>query len=118
VEALLPRITAIVDALLAEVDGGEWDLIEGLAYPLPVMPIAGGKWPPSANDRSSSQFVGHWVRDEVAVRAFWLADVEALEASAAQQTRPPSGAPGEKVGDDRRRRSCDCPDLQAGPSRC
>jgi hypothetical protein len=62
-------------------------------------------------------FVGHWLLDEVAVRAFRLADVEALEASAAQQTRPPSGAPGEKVGDDRRRRYCDCPDLQAGASR-
>ena len=33
VEALRPRIAAIVDAQLAEVDEGEWDLIEGLAYP-------------------------------------------------------------------------------------
>jgi cytochrome P450 len=40
VEALRPRIAAIVDERLAEVDGGEWDLIEGLAYPLPVIVIA------------------------------------------------------------------------------
>jgi cytochrome P450 len=40
VEALRPRITAIIDELLAQVEEGEWDLIEGLAYPLPVMVIA------------------------------------------------------------------------------
>ena len=40
VEALRPRIAAIVDEQLAEVDESEWDLIEGLAYPLPVMVIA------------------------------------------------------------------------------
>ena len=40
VEALRPRIAAIVDEQLAEIDEGEWDLIEGLAYPLPVMVIA------------------------------------------------------------------------------
>ena len=40
VEALRPRIAAIVDDQLAEVDEGEWDLIEGLAYPLPVIVIA------------------------------------------------------------------------------
>jgi cytochrome P450 len=40
VEALRPRIAAIVDEQLAEVDEGEWDLIEGLAYPLPVIVIA------------------------------------------------------------------------------
>jgi cytochrome P450 len=40
VEPLRPRIAAIVDEQLAEVDEGEWDLIEGLAYPLPVIVIA------------------------------------------------------------------------------
>jgi pimeloyl-[acyl-carrier protein] synthase len=40
VEALRPRIAALVDEQLAEVDEGEWDLIEGLAYPLPVIVIA------------------------------------------------------------------------------
>jgi pimeloyl-[acyl-carrier protein] synthase len=40
VEALRPRIAAIVDEQLAEVDEGEWDLIEGLAYPVPVIVIA------------------------------------------------------------------------------
>jgi len=40
VEALTPRIAAIVDEELARVDDGEWDLIEGLAYPLPVIVIA------------------------------------------------------------------------------
>jgi len=40
VEALRPRIAAIVDEQLDEVDEGEWDLIEGLAYPLPVIVIA------------------------------------------------------------------------------
>jgi pimeloyl-[acyl-carrier protein] synthase len=40
VEALRPRIAAIVDEQLAEVGEGAWDLIEGLAYPLPVIVIA------------------------------------------------------------------------------
>jgi cytochrome P450 len=40
VDALRPRITSIVDEQLAEVDEGEWDLIEGLAYPVPVIVIA------------------------------------------------------------------------------
>jgi pimeloyl-[acyl-carrier protein] synthase len=40
VEALRPRIAAIVDELLAPVEEGEWELIEGLAYPLPVIVIA------------------------------------------------------------------------------
>jgi pimeloyl-[acyl-carrier protein] synthase len=40
VEALRPRIAAVVEEQLAEVDEGEWDLIEGLAYPLPVIVIA------------------------------------------------------------------------------
>jgi cytochrome P450 len=39
VGALRPRIAAIVDALLAEAGAGEWDLIAGLAYPLPVSVI-------------------------------------------------------------------------------
>lgn len=40
VEGLRPRIAALVDEQLAEVDEGEWDLVEGLAYPLPVIVIA------------------------------------------------------------------------------
>ncbi len=40
VEALRPRIAAVVDEQLAEADEGEWDLIDGLAYPLPVIMIA------------------------------------------------------------------------------
>jgi len=40
IESLRPRITAIVDELLARVENGTWDLIEGLAYPLPVIVIA------------------------------------------------------------------------------
>jgi pimeloyl-[acyl-carrier protein] synthase len=40
IEALRPRIAALVDEQLAEVDEGGWDLIEGLAYPLPVIVIA------------------------------------------------------------------------------
>jgi cytochrome P450 len=40
VEGLRPRIAAVVDEQLAEVEEGDWDLIEGLAYPLPVIVIA------------------------------------------------------------------------------
>jgi cytochrome P450 len=40
VEGLRPRIAALVDEQLAEVDDGEWDLVEGLASPLPVIVIA------------------------------------------------------------------------------
>jgi cytochrome P450 len=41
VEDLRPRIQDIVDGLLADVDGkGEMDLVQALAYPLPVIVIA------------------------------------------------------------------------------
>jgi pimeloyl-[acyl-carrier protein] synthase len=40
VEALRPRLAAVVDEQLADVEEGAWDLIEGLAYPLPVIMIA------------------------------------------------------------------------------
>ena len=41
VEALRPRIEALADSLLGEQpDAGEWDLIAGLAQPLPVIVIA------------------------------------------------------------------------------
>ena len=40
VEALRPSIAAVVEEQLAEVAEGEWDLIAGLAYPLPVIVIA------------------------------------------------------------------------------
>jgi cytochrome P450 len=65
VEALRPRITAIVDALLAEVDEGEWDLIEGLAYPLPVMVIAEILSLPS----SDRELFKRWSDDVIAVAA-------------------------------------------------
>jgi pimeloyl-[acyl-carrier protein] synthase len=65
VEALRPRITSIVDEQLAEVDEGEWDLIEGLAYPLPVIVIAEILSLP-ASDRSLFK---RWSDDVIAVAA-------------------------------------------------
>ena len=65
VEALRPRIAALVDAQLAEVSEGEWDLIEGLAYPLPVMVIAEILSLPPA-DRASFK---RWSDDVIAVAA-------------------------------------------------
>jgi cytochrome P450 len=65
VEALRPRISAIVDELLARVGDGEWDLIEGLAYPLPVMVIAEILSLP-ASDRASFK---QWSDDVIAVAA-------------------------------------------------
>jgi len=65
VEALRPRIAEIVDAQLAEIDEGEWDLIEGLAYPLPVMVIAEILSLPSA-DRALFR---RWSDDVIAVAA-------------------------------------------------
>jgi len=40
VEALRPRIAAVVGELLGGVEEGVWDLVEGLAYPLPVIVIS------------------------------------------------------------------------------
>jgi pimeloyl-[acyl-carrier protein] synthase len=65
VEALRPRITAIVDALLAEAEGGEWDLIANLAYPLPVTVIAEVLSLPRA-DRALFK---RWSDDVIAVAA-------------------------------------------------
>jgi pimeloyl-[acyl-carrier protein] synthase len=65
VEALRPRIAALVDEQLAEVDEGEWDLIEGLAYPLPVIVIAEILSLPTA-DRALFK---HWSDDVIAVAA-------------------------------------------------
>ncbi len=65
VEALRPRITEIVEEQLAEVDEGEWDLIEGLAYPLPVVVIAEILSLPPA-DRPSFK---RWSDDVIAVAA-------------------------------------------------
>jgi cytochrome P450 len=65
VEALRPRITAIIDELLAQVEEGEWDLIEGLAYPLPVMVIAEILSLP-ASDRALFK---RWSDDVIAVAA-------------------------------------------------
>jgi pimeloyl-[acyl-carrier protein] synthase len=65
VEALRPQIAAIVDEQLAEVDGGEWDLIEGLAYPLPVIVIAEILSLPDA-DRALFK---RWSDDVIAVAA-------------------------------------------------
>jgi cytochrome P450 len=65
IEALRPRISAIVDTQLAELDEGEWDLIEGLAYPLPVIVIAEILSLPRA-DRASFK---RWSDDVIAVAA-------------------------------------------------
>jgi pimeloyl-[acyl-carrier protein] synthase len=65
VEALRPRIAAMVDELLAPVEDGEWDLIDGLAYPLPVIVIAEILSLPSA-DRALFK---HWSDDVIAVAA-------------------------------------------------
>lgn len=65
IEALRPRIGAIVDELLAWVDDGTWDLIEGLAYPLPVMVIAEILSLP----RSDRDLFKRWSDDVIAVAA-------------------------------------------------
>jgi cytochrome P450 len=65
VEALRPRIAAIVDELLTPVEEGEWDLIERLAYPLPVTVIAELLSLPSA-DRPLFK---RWSDDVIAVAA-------------------------------------------------
>ena len=65
IEALRPRIKAIVDALLTPVDDGTWDLIEGLAYPLPVMVIAEILSLP----RSDRELFKRWSDDVIAVAA-------------------------------------------------
>jgi len=65
VEALRPRIAAVVDEQLAEVDEGEWDLIDGLAYPLPVIMIAEILSLPAA-DRGLFK---RWSDDVIAVAA-------------------------------------------------
>jgi len=65
IEALRPRIAAMVDAQLAELDEGEWDLVEGLANPLPVMVIAEILSLP-ASDRASFK---QWSDDVIAVAA-------------------------------------------------
>jgi pimeloyl-[acyl-carrier protein] synthase len=65
VEALRPRITSIVDEQLAEVDEGEWDLIEGLAYPVPVIVIAEILSLP-ASDRALFK---RWSDDVIAIAA-------------------------------------------------
>jgi cytochrome P450 len=65
IEALRPRIAAIVDELLARADDGTWDLIEGLAYPLPVMVIAEILSLP----RSDRDLFKRWSHDVIAVAA-------------------------------------------------
>jgi pimeloyl-[acyl-carrier protein] synthase len=65
VEALTPRIAAIVDEELARVDDGEWDLIEGLAYPLPVIVIAEILSLP----REDRELFKRWSDDVIAVAA-------------------------------------------------
>jgi len=65
VEALRPRIAALIDEQLAEVEEGEWDLIEGLAYPLPVIVIAEILSLPTA-DRALFK---RWSDDVIAVAA-------------------------------------------------
>ena len=72
VEALRPRIAAIVDDLLADAEEGEWDLIRGLAYPLPVMVIAEILSLPSG-DRALFK---RWSDDVIAVAAGRAASIE------------------------------------------
>ncbi len=75
VEALRPRIAGIVDELLARVEEGEWDLIEGLAYPLPVIVIAEIlSLPP--DDRALFK---RWSDDVIAVAASRAASPEVRE---------------------------------------
>jgi cytochrome P450 len=75
VEELRPQIAAIVDELLAPVEEGEWDLIEGLAYPLPVIVIAEILSLPSA-DRALFK---RWSDDVIAVAAGRAASPEVRE---------------------------------------
>jgi pimeloyl-[acyl-carrier protein] synthase len=75
VEALRPRIAAIVDELLAPVEEGDWDLIEGLAYPLPVIVIAEILSLP-AGDRALFK---RWSDDVIAVAAGRAASPELRE---------------------------------------
>jgi pimeloyl-[acyl-carrier protein] synthase len=75
VEALRPQIAAIVDELLACVEEGEWDLIEGLAYPLPVIVIAEILSLPSG-DRALFK---RWSDDVIAVAAGRAPSPEARE---------------------------------------
>ena len=75
IEALRPRIKAIVDALLTPVDDGTWDLIEGLAYPLPVMVIAEILSLP----RSDRELFKRWSDDVIAVAAGFGDDPERRE---------------------------------------
>jgi cytochrome P450 len=75
VEALRPRIATIVDELLAGVEQGEWDLIEGLAYPLPVIVIAEILSLP-ASDRALFK---RWSDDVIAVAAGRAATPEVRE---------------------------------------
>jgi pimeloyl-[acyl-carrier protein] synthase len=75
VEALRPRIAAIVDELLAPVEEGEWELIEGLAYPLPVIVIAEILSLP-AGDRALFK---RWSDDVIAVAAGRAASPELRE---------------------------------------
>jgi cytochrome P450 len=65
IEGLRPRITAIVDELLTRADDGTWDLIEGLAYPLPVLVIAEILSLP----RSDRELFKRWSDDVIAVAA-------------------------------------------------
>jgi cytochrome P450 len=75
IEALRPRIKAIVDALLTPADDGTWDLIEGLAYPLPVMVIAEILSLP----RSDRELFKRWSDDVIAVAAGFGDDPERRE---------------------------------------
>jgi pimeloyl-[acyl-carrier protein] synthase len=75
VEALRPRIAAIVDELLAPVEEGEWELIEGLAYPLPVIVIAEILSLPSGDQALFKR----WSDDVIAVAAGRAASPELRE---------------------------------------
>jgi cytochrome P450 len=77
VDALRPRIAAIVDDLLADAGEGEWDLISGLASPLPVIVIAEILSLPSG-DR---EMFKRWSDEVIAVAAGRAASPEARDGA-------------------------------------
>jgi len=90
VEALRPRITALVDGMLDAIDGqGQVDLVDALAFPLPFSVIAEMLGTPPADHERIRQLSGTVVRslepvaDPALVAAIAAADAE-LTAIAAE----------------------------------
>lgn len=73
IEELRPRIAALVDLLLAQLEPGEpWDLIEVLANPLPGLTIAELVGVPT----SDQQHFTHWANEYGAWLGAWQSDDE------------------------------------------